>query len=150
MMYASAGNLDTYLLNRAYSIESDRTDLTGGDIGDAESLGQLPKEERIKAFKRRRKSSVRERERAGGGGRVLPKGETRGVLLLGLEEILKLFGDIIEGLAFLVSEIRSVFLDHQPDGCLTNPARQFHPSSGSEMLQRPPSSRRGKLDVSRP
>ncbi|KAL1408407.1 putative serine/threonine-protein kinase iks1 [Vanrija albida] len=60
------------------------------DIADTEEIDLLPKAERIKAFKRRRQSG------AGGHQR-----ENRGVLLLGLEEILKLFSDVVEGLSFL-------------------------------------------------
>ena len=55
--------------------------------------GQLPRAERIKAFKKRRQS--------GAGGRKMA--ENRGILLLSLEEMVALFGDIVEGLAFLVS-----------------------------------------------
>lgn len=97
MMYATAGNLDTYLLTRSHSPNPSGADLTAGNIADAESLGQLPKAERIKAFKQRRQSSS-----AGGGGRR-KREENRGVMMLGLEEIGKLFGDVVEGLAFLVS-----------------------------------------------
>ncbi|KAK1926387.1 kinase-like domain-containing protein [Papiliotrema laurentii] len=91
MMYATAGNLDSFLLTRSHSNEPTRTDLSAGGIADAESLGQLPKAERIKAFKKRRMSK---------GGNT-KREENRGVLLLGLEEIVKLFGDVVEGLAFL-------------------------------------------------
>jgi hypothetical protein len=93
MMYATAGNLDSFLLNRSNSKEPFKPDLSAGGIADSESLGQLPKLERIKAFKKRRQS---------GTGSTRKKEETRGVLLLGLEEIVKLFGDVVEGLAFLV------------------------------------------------
>lgn len=93
MMYATAGNLDTFLLTRSHSPETARTDVSAEDLADAESLGQLPKGERIKAFKKRRMSK-------GGNSK---KEENRGVLMLGLEELVKLFGDVVEGLAFLVS-----------------------------------------------
>lgn len=94
MMYATAGNLDTFLLTRSHSTQPARPDLSAGDIADADSLDQLPREERIKAFKKRRQSSA--------GGAKRKREETRGVLLLGLEEVGKLFGDVVEGLAFLV------------------------------------------------
>lgn len=77
-MYATAGNLDTFLLTRSHS-----NPIVNGL--DEESISQ-----RIKAFKKRRKSSFSKRE------------ENRGVMLLGLEEVMKLFGDVVEGLAFLV------------------------------------------------
>lgn len=93
MMYATAGNLDTFLLTRSHAQEAARPDMQATDLADAESLGQLPKNERIKAFKKRRLSK-------GGNSK---KEENRGVLLLGLEELVKLFGDVVEGLAFLVS-----------------------------------------------
>ncbi|GFZ49125.1 hypothetical protein JCM24511_06875 [Saitozyma sp. JCM 24511] len=92
MMYATAGNLDTFLLTRSHATQPARPDLSAGDIADAESIGQLPKEERIKAFKKRRQSR---------GGANAKREETRGVLLLNLEEVTSLFGDIVEGLAFL-------------------------------------------------
>ena len=94
MMYATAGNLDTFLLTRSHSTQPARPDLSAGDIADSESLGQLPKDERIKAFKKRRQKT--------GKGAVKAE-ETRGVMMLNLEEIAHLFGDIVEGLAFLVS-----------------------------------------------
>jgi hypothetical protein len=97
MMYATAGNLDTYLITRAHSPNPDASDLTARGLADGDSLGQLPRAERIKAFKQRRQSSV------GGTGARKKREETRGVLLLGVEEIGKLFGDVVEGLAFLVS-----------------------------------------------
>ncbi|WVF70093.1 hypothetical protein IAT40_004881 [Kwoniella sp. CBS 6097] len=97
MMYATAGNLDTYLLTRSHTNES-RPDLSANDIADSESLGQLPKAERIKAFKRRRQSAI---DGVQGGMSRKKKEENRGVLLLGVEEIGKLFGDVVEGLAFL-------------------------------------------------
>jgi hypothetical protein len=101
MMYATAGNLDTYLITRAHSPNPTASDLTASGLADGDSLGQLPKAERIKAFKKRRQSSV------GGTGTRKKREETRGVLLLGVEEIGKLFGDVVEGLAFLVSPLES-------------------------------------------
>ncbi|WWC87201.1 uncharacterized protein L201_002087 [Kwoniella dendrophila CBS 6074] len=97
MQYATAGNLDTYLLTRSHTNQP-RPDLSAGDIADSESLGQLPKAERIKAFKKRRQSAA-ENLAGGKGKRKLE--EMRGVLLLSMEEIMKLFGDVVEGLAFL-------------------------------------------------
>jgi hypothetical protein len=101
MMYATAGNLDTYLITRAHSPNPGASDLTASGLADGESLGQLPREERIKAFKKRRQSSSTG-VGAGGTGTRKKREETRGVLLLGVEEIGKLFGDVVEGLAFLV------------------------------------------------
>lgn len=104
MMYATAGNLDTYLLTRSHSPNpAGATDLSAGHIADADSLSQLPKEERIKAFKQRRQSNVGQGQGQGQGqGGRRKREENRGVLMLGLEEIGKLFGDVVEGLAFLV------------------------------------------------
>lgn len=114
MMFATAGNLDTFLLTRSHSIAPERQDLSAGDIADNESLGNLPKEERIKAFKRRRLSSIAQQQRDTSGEEGVrpsrkrqPHHETRGVLMLGLEEVLKLFGDVAEGLAFLVSATKT-------------------------------------------
>jgi len=99
-MYATAGNLDTYLITRAHFPNPTASDLTASGLADGESLGQLPREERIKAFKKRRQSSTGAGVGITGGRKK--REETRGVLLLGVEEIGKLFGDVVEGLAFLV------------------------------------------------
>lgn len=93
-MFATAGNLDTFLLARSHSAQPTRPDLSARDLGDGQSIGQLAKAERIKAFKMRRQSGV---------GNGLRREETRAVMLLSLEEVLALFGDVVEGLAFLVS-----------------------------------------------
>ncbi|WOO77793.1 putative serine/threonine-protein kinase iksA [Vanrija pseudolonga] len=89
MMYANAGNLDAFLLSRSH-LNPSSSPLHADDVADTEDIDLLPKAERIKAFKRRRQSGV------GGHQR-----EYRGVLLLGLEEVVKLFSDVVEGLAFL-------------------------------------------------
>ncbi|TXT13454.1 hypothetical protein VHUM_00821 [Vanrija humicola] len=89
MMYANAGNLDAFLLSRSHTNPSS-SPLHANDVADTEDIDLLPKAERIKAFKRRRQSGVGGQQR-----------EYRGVLLLGLEEIVKLFNDVVEGLAFL-------------------------------------------------
>ena len=39
MMYATAGNLDVFLLTRSHANQPARQDLSAGDIADAESLG---------------------------------------------------------------------------------------------------------------
>lgn len=112
MMYASGGNLDSLLLSRSHSTGF-ATDLSANDVADAESIEKLPKEERIKAFKRRRETAKTEREnRCAGisrlqrpfiGGMGAFRAENRGILLLSFEEIAQLFGDITEGLSFLHS-----------------------------------------------
>lgn len=105
MMYASGGNLDSLLLSRSHSTGF-AAGLSADDIADAEPIDQLPKEERIKAFKRRRQSAKTEwanNQRPFTGGRRASRAENRGVLLLSFEEIAQLFGDIIDGLAFLHS-----------------------------------------------
>jgi hypothetical protein len=104
MMYATGGNLDTYLITRAHSPNPTASDLTAGGLADGDSLDQLPREERIKAFKKRRQSSISGTGTGSGPGVRKKREETRGVLLLGVEEIGKLFGDVVEGLAFLVSD----------------------------------------------
>jgi hypothetical protein len=99
MMFATAGNLDSYLLSRAHSPDPTAQKATAEQLADADSLGQLPKAERIKAFKLRRQSS----NAGAGSGARRKREENRGVLMLGVEEIGKLFGDVVEGLAFLVN-----------------------------------------------
>jgi hypothetical protein len=126
MMYATAGNLDSFLLNRAHAQVSS----TAEEVGDGGSIGGLPKEERIKAFKKRRQSrSEGVGVGVGVGGRG--GGEMRGVMMLGLEEVITLFGAIVDGLAFLV---RSPFQYDLPS-CLIERdiACELHPSLGSEV-----------------
>ncbi|KIY30711.1 IKS protein kinase [Cryptococcus gattii E566] len=109
MMYASGGNLDHYLLSRLH-VHPPGTELAAEDIGDFESFNGLPREERIKAFKRRKQQTKMRTNDAsrntGSGslkiGRHQESGiENRGVLLLGIDEILALLGDVVEGLSFL-------------------------------------------------
>ena len=97
MMYATAGNLDTFLLSRGYPGQPgvDASGGGGGGMLNDGGAGENDNTERIKAF-RRRKSSNRG---SGIGGR---EEEMRGVLYLGQEEVASLFGDVVEGLAFLV------------------------------------------------
>ena len=97
MMYATAANLDTFLLARSHSAQPGSSHSEPADDIDGQTLGQLPKEERIKAFKTRRLSAR---------GMGSKREETRAVLLLGLDEVLQLFGDVVEGLAFLVRSRR--------------------------------------------
>jgi hypothetical protein len=122
-MFATAGNLDSYLLTRAHSPNPTAKDLTADELADAESLGQLPRAERIKAFKKRRQSSN------AGNGAWRNREENRGVLMLGVEEIGKLFGDVVEGLAFLVRPTKYV------GRVAESAARQFDPSPGSQMFK---------------
>lgn len=119
MMYATAGNLDTFLLNRSYG-DQPRPDLSASGLADQDSLSQLPKAERIKAFKKRRASVVAMANANGAGGASKAgagagagadgvrwrRQENRGILFLGLDEIVRLFEDVVEGLAFLVSFTR--------------------------------------------
>lgn len=109
-MYASGGNLDHYLLSRLH-VHPPGTELAAEDIGDFESFNGLPRAERIKAFKRRKQQTKMRTNDAsqhtGSGslkiGRHQEAGmENRGVLLLGIDEILALLGDVVEGLSFLV------------------------------------------------
>ncbi|OWZ58489.1 IKS protein kinase [Cryptococcus neoformans 125.91] len=109
MMYASGGNLDRYLLARLH-VHPPGTELAAEDIGDFESFNELPKAERIKAFKRRKqriKMRPNDASRSTGSeglknARHREAGvENRGVLLLGIDEILALLGDVVEGLSFL-------------------------------------------------
>jgi len=100
MMYATAGNLDTFLLARSHSAVPARSDLSADDVADGDSIGQLPRTERIKAFKKRRMSGI---------GNGQKREETRAVMLLGLDEVIQLFGDVVKGLAFLVSIAYGVY-----------------------------------------
>lgn len=143
MMYATAGNLDTYLITRAHSSNPTASDLTASGLADGESLGQLPREERIKAFKKRRQSSTGAGAGIAGGRKK--REETRGVLLLGVEEIGKLFGDVVEGLAFLVC-----LLIDPTISTLTIPACQFDSSPRPQMLECPTSLGRRQAHVCQP
>lgn len=93
MMYATAGNLDTFIQARCSASPATAALNTDGD-----SFAQLSKAERIKAYKRRRASLASD-----GGSAHAAAGEQRGVILLSKEEIGKLFGDVVDGLAYLVS-----------------------------------------------
>lgn len=135
MMFATAGNLDSYLLTRAHSPNPTAKDLTADELADAESLGQLPRAERIKAFKKRRQSSN------AGNGAWRKREENRGVLMLGVEEIGKLFGDVVEGLAFLVRPTKYV------RQVAESAALQLDPSPGSQMFKCSTGLGRGQADV---
>lgn len=120
MMYATAGNLDTFLLTRSHAMPPNAL---AEDIGDADSLGQLPKFERIKAFKKRRASGVGKKK------------ENRGVMMLGVHEILSLFGDVVDGLAFLVGypyTMLNVRNDNEAEYCA---AQQFDSPSRPKVLK---------------
>jgi len=130
MMYATAGNLDTFLLARSHSTQISRPDLSTGSIGDGQSLGQLPKAERIKAFKKRRLS---------GFGIGKQREETRAVMYLGLDEVVQLFGDVVKGLAFLVSAVLV--------GLLMGIARKFDLAPRLEVLECPAPLGRGEANV---
>ncbi|ODO07600.1 IKS protein kinase [Cryptococcus wingfieldii CBS 7118] len=101
MMYASAGNLDSYLSTRSYShLPTNHSE----GVADNESFDNLPKEERIKEFKRRRQSLRRPSEGGQASGNWSRRRENRAIMLLGWEEILHLFSDIMDGLSFLHSQ----------------------------------------------
>ncbi|KAK4689775.1 hypothetical protein P7C73_g323, partial [Tremellales sp. Uapishka_1] len=113
MQFATAGNLDSFLLTRSHSPLP--------DVADQDSFDQLAPADRIKAFKKRRQSSHGRRE------------EMRGILQLGKEEIRKLFGDVVEGLAFLVG-LDSIAA--QPR-LRINTALKLGVAPGLEVLERP-------------
>jgi hypothetical protein len=94
MMYANLGNIDTYITAR-HSIPDDGQvfDASGEVNGEAEPLSA---EDRKKLFKRRRLSSKID------PGFSFNRGDVRGVMLFSREEVESLFGDVVEGLAFLV------------------------------------------------
>lgn len=96
-MYATAGNLDSFIQARCSSSSPTAALHTDGD-----SFAQLSKAERIKAYKRRRASMAGDRSSV-----HVDAGEQRGVILLSKEEIGKLFGDVVDGLAFLVGSSRN-------------------------------------------
>jgi hypothetical protein len=99
MMYANLGNIDTYITAR-YSMPDDGRvfDTSGQADGEAEPLSV---DEMKRLFRRRRLSS-----RAGDPG-GFRRQDVRGILLFSREEIESLFGDILEGLEFLVSRNES-------------------------------------------
>jgi len=69
MMYATGGNLDTFLQGRTHS----QSTTLAEEVADGESIGGLPRNERIKAFKKRKQS----RSEGVGVGSGL-RGEMRG------------------------------------------------------------------------
>lgn len=104
MMYANLGNIDTYITAR-YSVPGDDQvfDTSGALDGEAEPLSV---EERKKLFKRRRLSSK--------AADIAParRQDVRGILLFSREEVQSLFGDILEGLEFLVSMLPYIARSH--------------------------------------
>ncbi len=108
MMYANAGNLDTYISHRRSSSKHLSLDPTPNDpptplsrdeqIESKDSESYMPTAEELKRRFRQRKASMR-----AGMGREEVFGESRGVMLLSREDLASLFGDIVAGLAFLVS-----------------------------------------------
>lgn len=94
MMYANAGNIDAYIAARCSS---------GGPLKDQGDLDRpMTSEERKKLFKRRLAGN-KKGETLPGRSPTASNGDIRGIMLLGREEIESLFGDIVEGLAYLVS-----------------------------------------------
>jgi hypothetical protein len=129
-MYANLGNVDTYIAARHSVPDDGQVFDTSGEInGEAEPLTA---EERKRLFKRRRLSSVT------GAGNNFTRHDLRGVMLLSRSEIASLFGDIVEGLAFLVR------MASGSDGQFT------YSSLGSQALERycPPRSEMPKHSAS--
>ncbi|KAL7418392.1 putative serine/threonine-protein kinase iks1 [Cryptotrichosporon argae] len=91
MTYANAGNLDVYLATRSHAARAGEKDGDDGGL-DSESFREMSQKDRIARLKKRRKS-----------GAAAWRDENRAVLLLDSEEILLLFSDVVEGLAFLHS-----------------------------------------------
>jgi hypothetical protein len=97
MMYANLGNIDTYITARHSIPDDGQVFDTSGEInGEAEPLST---EDRKKLFKRRRLSSKVD------PGARFKRHDVRGVMLFSREEVESLFGDVVEGLAFLVSPL---------------------------------------------
>ena len=99
MSYANSGNLDTYIASRHSASPSLSLHPLDGTSDDEPS----PEELKRRLRERRKSRSAVE----GNGGAMpkmnIPRGDARAVLLLGMEEIASLFGDIVNGLHFLVS-----------------------------------------------
>lgn len=100
-MYANAGNVDSYIASRL-SVSDDVEDHTVNGEGEADPEN-LSAAERKKQFKKRRLSN--KAESANGQGIPKPRFDARGVLLLSREELDSIFGDVVEGLQFLVSRL---------------------------------------------
>lgn len=102
MSYANAGNLDTYIASRHSSSPSLSLHPLEHPSDDEPSPEEL-----------KRRLRERRKSRSAGGGAGGPAqaggprgGDARAVMLLGLEEVASLFGDIVHGLHFLVSSHR--------------------------------------------
>jgi hypothetical protein len=94
MMYANAGNIDSYIGSR-YSSPDDQVFEPGENGNDDPDLTSAS--ERKRMFRRRRLSS--KTERASG-------------ILFNRDELESLFGDVIEGLTFLVSRVPDFLTAH--------------------------------------
>lgn len=96
MAYANSGNLDTYIASRHSSAPS-------LSLQQDHSSDEEPTPEELKRRLRERRKS-----RTAATGDTLPRpemgrGDARAVMLFGIEEIASLFGDVVNGLHFLVS-----------------------------------------------
>jgi hypothetical protein len=107
MMYANAGNIDSYIGSR-YSSPDDQVFEPGENGNDDPDLTSAS--ERKRMFRRRRLSS--KTERASGIASAYLKRDARGVILFNRDELESLFGDVIEGLTFLVSRVPDFLTAH--------------------------------------
>lgn len=126
MMYANYGNLDTFIASRC----SSASDLP---LAPEDDDRPMTADERKKLFKRRMSGGKKGSQPSpGGDGSAAPRGDVRGVLLLNREEVESLFGDVVEGLAFLVGRPK---LDRPKTLLMVIVAIAFEgdPASGSEM-----------------
>lgn len=140
-MYANLGNIDTYITAR-YSVPADGElfDTSGALDGEAEPLSV---DEKKKIFKKRRLSS------RSGDTSFNRRQDVRGVMLFNREEVQSLFGDILDGLEFLVSDICTS--RHAVYALLTSKfsaAFEGHRASRSEVPECSATSFRGRSDVS--
>jgi hypothetical protein len=106
MSYANAGNLDEFIKSRCATSDDALS------LHPVNSDDDISPEELKRRVRERRKSARSASEAA--GGRVLPnvragkRADARAVMLFGAGEIASLFGDVVNGLHFLVGPVWSL------------------------------------------
>jgi hypothetical protein len=100
MSYANAGNLDDFIKSRCSSAGED---LSIHPVNSDEEISPAELKRRV----RERRKSARSATEAGVARASVAaerkRSDGRAVMLLGIEEIASLFGDVVNGLHFLVS-----------------------------------------------
>lgn len=120
MSYANAGNLDDFIKSRCATAGED---LSIHPVDEDEEVSP----EELKRRVRERRKSARSMSEAGNRAEFSSsfaaeqtrrkKSDARAVMLLGTEEIASLFGDVVNGLHYLVSAVAGNQIEVADRGC---------------------------------